>query len=347
MSSSTSIRKWLENRVSLWRELGNLKVEVEQGSGLRVDQAIAAVNGYRELARDLTLARQMMPNSRVCQQLSTLYTEFHQIIYRRRANVFGDLLQMFRVDVPQAVRQIRWHIVVVTTIFILSGVAGWVLVQTFPELAALFASEDMIDRVGKGGLWTDDLINVVPSSILSIGIFTNNISVSLFACCLGVFFGLGTFYIIALNGMMLGSIFAFTSQHGLAGRLFEFIIAHGVVELSAICISGAVGASIGEALARPGLMTRRAAFEVAAKRGLKLMVVCVLFLVGAGIIEGYVSPNPFFPLSSRVVIGFCYMVLFVAVLSGPFRRVPVIRDDVAARSDRNSVPSGPNAPAVR
>lgn len=334
MADSASITKWLENRVPLWQEFGRLQRDVEKGAGIRMDQAVAAVNGYRETARDLTLARQLMPDSRVCRQLSTLYTAFHQSIYRQPTFFLRDLARLIRIDIPRATREIRWHIVAVTTIFILSGLTGWILVQTFPELAALFASEQMIDMVGKGSLWTDDLINVVPSSVLSVEIFSNNITVSLFACCLGVLFGLGTIYIISLNGLMLGGIFAFTNQHQLAGRLFEFIVAHGVVELSVICLSGAVGASIGEALARPGLLTRRAAFEIAAKRGMKLMTVCVVFLIGAGIIEGYVSPDPWFPLSSRVVIGLSYMALFVAMLSGPFRSDTFRRDDAAVAPDR-------------
>ena len=319
MPGTDSIRKWLERRVPIWRDLGRLQREVEQGGDIDIDRALSAVSGYRELARDLTLARQMMPDGAVSRQLSALYTGFHQSIYRRPSGIARDVSRVLCRDVPAAVRQIRWHIVAVSAIFVLSIAIGWVLVATYPELAALFASEQMIDMVGKGRLWTDDLINVVPSSILSVQIFTNNISVSLFACCLGVLFGLGTLYIIALNGLMLGGIFAFTHQHGIAGRLFEFIVAHGVVELSVICISGAIGASIGEALARPGTMTRRAAFEHAAGRGIKLMMVCLVFLVGAGLIEGYISPNPAYPLSSRVVIGCAYMVVFVAVLSGVCR----------------------------
>jgi hypothetical protein len=46
------------------------------------------------------------------------------------------------------------------------------------------------------------------------------------------------------------------------------------------------------------------------------MLVCLVFLVGAGLIEGFVSPNPTFTLAARAVIGTCYMVIFVAVLSG-------------------------------
>ncbi len=48
----------------------------------------------------------------------------------------------------------------------------------------------------------------------------------------------------------------------------------------------------------------------------KLMVLCVLFLIGAGVIEGYVSPNPDFSLAQRLSIGIGYWLLFVFALCG-------------------------------
>ena len=56
--------------------------------------------------------------------------------------------------------------------------AGWWLVATYPELAGLFASAEMIEKVRAGELWTDDLLNVMPSSLLSVSIFTNNVVVA-------------------------------------------------------------------------------------------------------------------------------------------------------------------------
>jgi hypothetical protein len=47
-----------------------------------------------------------------------------------------------------------------------------------------------------------------------------------------------------------------------------------------------------------------------------LVLLCALLLVGAGLIEGFISPNPTFPLFSRVVIGACYWVLMVLALTG-------------------------------
>src|SRR6202022_4933171 len=181
-------------------------------------------------------------------------------------------------------------------IFALAVIGGDALVPRFPELVALFASPDLVARVERGQLWTEGLLNIVPSSVLSLQILTNNIVVSLFAYCAGFLFGLGTLYILGLNGLMLGAVFAFTSLHGLGNDLFTFVVAHGCVEISVMCLSGAAGAAVGEALIRPGAATRAESFRRAALQSGKLILACALLLVRSGLIEGYVSPHPLFPL---------------------------------------------------
>ena len=102
----------------------------------------------------------------------------------------------------------------------------------------------------------------------------------------------------------------------MALRLFNFVIAHGLVEMSVICIASAAGIGLGEALVRPRELTRREAFQAASGRIGKLLVPCALLLIGCGFIEGYVSPDPTFPLTSRVIIGVSYWLLMFALLRG-------------------------------
>jgi uncharacterized membrane protein SpoIIM required for sporulation len=174
----------------------------------------------------------------------------------------------------------------------------------------------LIATVERGELWTDGLLNVIPSALLSVDILTNNIVVSFFVFCLGILFGIGTFYMIGLNGVQLGALFAFTSQHDLAGRLFDFVVAHGCVELSCICIAGGAGAYIGEALIRPGKQTRTEAFRHAARDGIRVLAAVTLLLVICGFIEGYISPDPEVPRWARVTIGVGYWLFMVSLLRG-------------------------------
>ena len=236
------------------------------------------------------------------------------------------MLRLFTHDAAAIAHDLRWKIVAVTVLFAVSVGAGVWLLNTYPELASLLASEEAIEGVQRGQLWTEGMLSVFPSSLVSVQIFTNNIVVCLFAVSFGVLYGLGTFYLIAMNGFKIGAMFAFTTQYGLGLRLFEFTAAHGFVELSVIFISGAVGMSLGEALARPGELSRAAAFQRAVARGLRLIVVCLAFLVGAGVLEGFVSPNARFPLGARLAIGLSYFALFLLVLSGALGRVLKARD---------------------
>lgn len=264
---------------------------------------------YRELARAAARA----PDN---ESLAAQYAQAHMQLFRPAWNVGDELLRLFAERIPQAMRWLRPWLRWVIVLFLLAIATGWYLVHRYPDLVRLFASPEMISAVERGELWTDGMLNIVPSAVLSAQIFTNNITVSLFAFVAGFMFGLGTLYIVGLNGMMLGAMFALCAQHGMEGRLFEFIVAHGLVELSCICISGAAGAAVGEALIRPGEATRAAAFAAACARGAEVMVAVLLLLLGCGLIEGYVSPDPQMPLSTRLIVGGGYFFLMVALLRG-------------------------------
>jgi len=324
-SDSDSLAHWLEQRTSQWQGIHDRLQRQAERRDLDVEEAMSLVVQYRNLARDLSLAMNVIPNSQLALLLRTLFLKTHEIIYRKPFFFRQHIAELFRVEIPQIVHDIRAVIVATFVLFIVSAFCGWLLVFSYPPLASLFASEAMINTVQGGKLWTDDLLNVMPSSLLSASIMTNNIVVAVTAFVLGVFYGLGTIYIISLNGLMLGGIFAFTHEYGMADELFSFVVAHGVVELSVICLAGAAGVSLGEALMRPGNQSRSKAFQKAVQKGGKLLLLCVLFLVGAGIIEGYVSPDASFPLYTRVIIGLGYGLLLYAVVTGSLWRKQAVK----------------------
>lgn len=312
---------WIAQRADDWRDLESNLADVEDTGRIEAHTALRAVHRYPEVARDLALARRLSPDGGLARRLERIYARLHRSLYRPATNLRADLTVLFRREIPDIAHELRHRIVVVAAGFAVAMAAGWWMIDTHPGLVGLFASPEMIEDVQGGELWTDGLLNVMPSSVLSAGILTNNILVSLTVFCLGAVYGLGTIYIIGMNGLLIGGAFAFTARHDLAGGLAEFVVAHGFVELSVIAIAGAAGFSLGEAIARPGHRTRTAAFRRAASRGAKLMLVCCLFLVGAGLVEGYVSPNPAFPLPLRLAIGIAYWVVLMLVLGafGPLR----------------------------
>jgi len=318
---SSSVRRQaltanLLSRMPLWREADARARRLALGQADEASDAVQLAQDYRLLAHDLARVRTLLPATRTREYLEGAYARAHVTLHRGAWRADRALISLFRDELPAVVRWLLPYIFWCTAIFILTVVAGYVLVHEYPELIGLFASPELIATVERGQLWTEGLLNVVPSSVLSVQILTNNIVVTLFAYCAGILFGLGTLYILGLNGLMLGAVFAFVGQHGLAKQLFSFIVAHGCVELSVMCLSGAAGAALGEALVRPGPGGRSESFRIAALRSGKLLSACALLLVGAGLIEGFVSPNPRFSLATRVVIGVGYWLFMLALLSG-------------------------------
>ncbi len=315
MNSTSTARGWLLARAPLWRGLAASAAEARART-LGFDRAGALLVGYRRLARDLASARRQWPGGTITTALESVYGTYHALVNRPPRNTRAALLQMLRSDVPAGFRSIQQPLRWIVLLMVLSTGAGWWLVTAYPTLVGLIASEDMIRHVERGELWTDGLLNVTPSSVLSIRIFSNNIVVSLMAFCSGIFYGLGTAYMISLNGVMLGAMLAFTHQHGLDTRLLTFIAAHGPVELSLICIAGAAGAALGDSLMHPGPAGRLASFQerVSGLKGL-LGVLCVL-LVGCGLIEGYVSPDDGYPVAARIAIGAAWWFIMWTALTG-------------------------------
>jgi uncharacterized membrane protein SpoIIM required for sporulation len=303
-------------RAHSWREADARAGRFAHGRSDDAADAARLADDYRLLAHDLARARVLMPGSRTREYLESAYARAHATLHHGAWGAASALRRVFIEETPAAVRWLMPYLAWTMVTFVLAACAGYALVHRYPELIALFASPETIAAVERGQLWTQGLLNVVPSSILSVQILANNIVVTLFAYCLGFLFGLGTLYILGLNGLMLGAIFAFVGQHGLAGALFRFIVAHGCVELSVICLSGAAGAAIGEALIRPGAEGRLASFSAAALRTGPVLVSCAVLLVGSGFIEGYISPDPRFSLATRLMAGVGYWCLMVAFLTG-------------------------------
>lgn len=287
-----------------------------------IEPGFEIVADYQRVAARLAVLRGAAVHDAERQAVEALYSRLHRELHRAPSNPLAAMQTLWRAALPAAAQRVLPHLGAVTTLFIAATAAGAWLVTTQPQLAGLFASPEMISTVERGRLWTEGLFNVMPPSVLSVQVLTNNIAVSLFAYCAGMLFGLGTFYIVALNGLMLGSVFAFTAANGLGLELFEFVVAHGIVEISCLCLSGAAGAVVGSSLVRPGDATRGAAFARATHATLPLMAAVFVLLLGCGFIEGYVSPDPRIPLPARLAIGFGYFLLMIALLRGWFAGPP-------------------------
>jgi uncharacterized membrane protein SpoIIM required for sporulation len=191
------------------------------------------------------------------------------------------------------------------------AIVSYFAVLANPDAAYSLASPNTINSVQHHQLWThippDE--RVAAAGLISI----NNIWVSMLAFALGVAFGLPVIWVMVNNGIHLGGLFGLVQAYGLAGGLFEFVIAHGVLELSIVITQGAGGLMLGWALISPANRNRSDALVIATGRAFTLLLGLAPLLLIAGTIEGNISPSDA-PFGVKVLIGLATGALFYSYL---------------------------------
>ena len=156
------------------------------------------------------------------------------------------------------------------------------------------------------------------NQIGSSAILTNNILVSFLAFAYGAFFGIGTLYVLVMNGLSIGGVLGvcYKVDPAFGNSLVTFMVGHGVIELSCIFIAAGAGMMIGYSLIDPGDLTRGQALKKNGLEAVRLVIGCACLLVVAGIIEGFLSPSAlpaYFKFGTGITTGILmYMYLFLA-----------------------------------
>ena len=88
--------------------------------------------------------------------------------------------------------------------------------------------------------------------------------------------------------VLLGAMLWLFSSAGLTVDFLAWLSVHGTTELFAILLSGAAGLHVGRTMAFPGNRSILAAASASGKRAAQVMAGCVLMLVVAGLLEGFV-----------------------------------------------------------
>ena len=112
---------------------------------------------------------------------------------------------------------------------------------------------------------------------------------------MGVTAGLGTAWMMVLNGLLIGVVGTACFRAGLSLSLWSFVAPHGSLELPAIFIAGGAGLILGRGLLDPGMLPRREALAESGGLAIRLLLGVIPLLIVAGAIEGFVSPVPLPP----------------------------------------------------
>jgi len=186
---------------------------------------------------------------------------------------------------PQAVKSIKPYIEFSVGLFFIGFIFAAVLISIDSEYATALLPENFFNSGSVDVTWD--------YPVMSAYIMTNNIQVAFTAFVFGILGGIGTLLILLYNGAILGALSVYMALAGNADGFIVFmslILPHGVLELSAIFLSGACGLMIGKAILVPGVYRRRDALVFQAKKAVVLIPGIIVMLILAGLVEGFFTP---------------------------------------------------------
>lgn len=245
---------------------------------------------YIHLTNDLAYAQTYYPESKTLLYLNSLASEAHQKIYVTKRESKNKIMSFWKYEFPLFFRSYQKTLLYTFLIFMVAvsiGVISTLNDDSFVRLILGDAYVNMtIENIEKGEPMA---VYKSGSSIGSfLGITINNIRVAIMAFAFGVFFSVGTIYILFSNGIMLGAFITFFYNYGILEKTTTIWL-HGTIEISVIVIAGCAGLVMGNSFLFPKTFSRRVAFTKGAKDGLKIVVSTIPFFIIAGFIEGFIT----------------------------------------------------------
>ncbi|HYJ80625.1 MAG TPA: stage II sporulation protein M [Longimicrobiaceae bacterium] len=277
---------------------------------------------YREVAADLARARTYGGSPELLYALERSVGAGHNLLYRPTGGSWRALYGWLAVGFPALFRK-RWKpIAVATACFYLPALVAYAAARAEPDAVRDFVGPVMMERVenaakreAQGVGYAEEeygKIPLMPQSAVSL--IANNVGVTFYTFAGGVLAGLGSLFILLTNGVLLGSVAGLFANHGVSMHLWGFVLPHGVLELTAICIAGGAGLWLGSAMILPGRQTRRHALVTRSREAVSLLAGAGMLLVFAGFVEGFVSPSPDIPREAKLAMAALNGVLMLTYL---------------------------------
>jgi uncharacterized membrane protein SpoIIM required for sporulation len=248
------------------------------------------IDDYQALTADLARARSLGAARETVDQLNRIAVAGHNLLYgqirsREAAGPSYGLGAFARL-----VRKHSWAVALSALVFFGSALASFTAVQLYPSLGYDLLADEFLDFDAA----SKDNLHDIPSlarPVISSVIISNNIQVTLLAFGFGLTAGVGTTVLLIFNGIHLGSVAGWMTLHGKERALWGWIMPHGGTELLAICLAGAAGYLLAAAIVAPGQVRRSTALKNIGSDALVIELGCMVMLVIAGVIEGFVSPS--------------------------------------------------------
>ncbi len=308
-----NINEFISERKADWQKLEALTAKIRPGTaaGLGREELWDLGRLYIAAVSDLSVLKSSElgrdPSNEIIAYLNAQVVRVHGIIYRKPRFTWSEFGRFWLEGFPEAFRAGKVYVGIAVSVFGLFFLVGLFLGANNQAFIDLIVPEHIIATVEGGKVWFNHLYAVAP--VASSQLMTHNVSVTFLVFAAGITFGIGTVYLLALNGLLLGTVAALCMKHKLSLEFWSFVLPHGSFEITAVFIAGGAGLILGHALVDPGPYRRTEILSLRSRDAVKLALGCVPLLIIAGVIEAFFSPSPVPPEFKIVFAGAMFTAL--------------------------------------
>jgi uncharacterized membrane protein SpoIIM required for sporulation len=285
-----------------WARLGDLTQRARKLKTVSSNDLDELVALYQRTGSHLAHARiEFGADEAIVGRLTYLVAEAHGILYgRRETNPREAATRFLTLTFPAAVWRIRRFILVAALLTMVPWLVFQVWIAVSPEAFELTGDPAITEAYIENDF--EDYYSSQPAQNFAGQVFLNNVRVGILAFAAGILMCVFTAVILVYNGASVGMAGGLFTHVGEWERFWGLILPHGLLEISAVIVSGAAGLRIGWAVIAPGDQTRWKALSAQGRDVGNVVIGLVIAFGVAGLIEGFVTGRPW-PTALRVGIG--------------------------------------------
>jgi len=274
---------------------------------------------YRKLCNHYGLVQARHYSPALVDRLHDLVLRGHRQLYKKKTNLTWAAINFIARDFPQTLR--RNYVAFWLAFCLFYGPAAAVGIATYHNPVLIYSLMDENKVIGMESMYDPNNQKIGRSAerdaetdITMFGYYIlNNISIGFRTFAGGIIFGVGAFFFLVFNGLMIGGVAGHLSHPPYVETFWQFVSGHGAFELTAIVICGAAGLLLGHSLICPGQYRRTDSLRLKAPTTLLLVIGAALMLVCAAFIEAFWSSSSLSP-TVKFSVAACNWILVILYL---------------------------------
>jgi uncharacterized membrane protein SpoIIM required for sporulation len=291
-----------------WDRLEQLVKKRRRLSGPEVDELVEL---YQRVSTHLSMVRSASSDTVLVGRLSALVARARSAVTGAHAPLWSEFARFWTVSFPVvAYRAWRWWLATAVAFFAVAVVIAFWVAGNHEVQSALSTPEEIDHLVNHEFA---DYYRENPAGSFALRVWVNNSWVAAQCIAFAVLLGIPIPWVLLQNAANIGVVGGLMAHAGKTDVLLGLLTPHGLLELTAVFLAGAVGMRLGWTVISPGDRPRAQALAEQGRAVVSAAVGLAVVLLVSGLIEALVTPSPL-PTFVRIGIGVAAEAAFLAYI---------------------------------